>query len=104
MFKNIQRNFRKWSLEMRGQPNPRSAVQGPRRLCVVFAHISETLCIVYVSLAHAHPCYNLQPGHHSSLAAPNFQSTANQERGDQCGNQHYSCKLLMMGIVVPETC
>jgi len=26
------------------------------------------------------------------------------ERNDQCGNQYYSCELLMMGIVVPETC
>ena len=26
------------------------------------------------------------------------------ERTDQCGNQHYSRELLMMGIVVPETC
>ena len=26
------------------------------------------------------------------------------ERNDQCGNQHYSRELLMMGIVVPETC
>jgi hypothetical protein len=40
----------------------------------------------------------------SSLAAPNLQPTANQERKDQCGNQHYSRELLMMGIVVLETC
>jgi len=33
-----------------------------------------------------------------------LQPTANQERNDQCGNQHYSRELLMMGIVVPETC
>jgi len=33
-----------------------------------------------------------------------LQPTANQERTDQCGNQHYSRELLMMGIVVPETC
>jgi len=26
------------------------------------------------------------------------------ERDDQCGKQHYSRELLMMGIVVPETC
>ena len=39
-----------------------------------------------------------------SLPAPNVQPTANQERNDQCGNQHYSRELLMMGIVVPETC
>jgi len=47
---------------------------------------------------------SLQPKHHSSLTAPNFQSTANQERNDQCGNQHHSRELLMMGIVMPETC
>ena len=33
-----------------------------------------------------------------------LQPTANQERNDQCGNQHYSRELLMMGITVPETC
>jgi len=46
----------------------------------------------------------MQPGHHSSLTPPNFQPMANQEQNDQCGNQHYSRKLLMMGTVVPETC
>jgi len=44
----------------------------------------------------------LQPGHYSSLTAPNLQPTANQERYDQCGNQHHSRELLMMGIVMPE--
>jgi len=48
--------------------------------------------------------FSLQPGHYSSLTAPNLQPTANQERNDQCGNQHHSRELLMMGIVVPETC
>jgi len=43
-------------------------------------------------------------GHYSSITAPNLQHTANQERNDQCGNQHYSHEILMMGIVVPETC
>ena len=43
-------------------------------------------------------------GHYSILTAPNFQPTAKQQRDDQCGNQHYSRELLMMGIVVPETC
>jgi len=46
----------------------------------------------------------LQPGHYSSLTAPNLQRTANQERYDQCGKQHHSRELLMMGIVMPETC
>ena len=45
-----------------------------------------------------------EPGHYSNLAAPNFQPPATQERDDQCGNQHYSRELLMMGVVVPETC
>ena len=49
-------------------------------------------------------CFSLQPGHYSNLIAHNLQPTANQERNDQCGNQHYSRELLMMGIVVPETC
>jgi len=49
-------------------------------------------------------CLSLQPGHYSSLTAPNLQHTANQERNDQCGNQHYSRELVMMGIVMPETC
>jgi len=39
-----------------------------------------------------------------SLTAPNLQHTANHERNDQCGYQHYSRELLMMGIVMPETC
>ena len=46
----------------------------------------------------------LQPGHYSGLPAPNLQPTANQERNDQCDNQHYSRELVMMGIVMPETC
>jgi len=49
-------------------------------------------------------CYNLQPGHYSKLPAPSFQPTTTQERDDQCGNQHYSRELLMMGLVVLETC
>jgi hypothetical protein len=44
------------------------------------------------------------PGHYSSLQpVTNFQPTVNQERNDQCGNEHYSRELLMMGIVVSET-
>jgi len=47
---------------------------------------------------------SLQPGHHCSLTSPNLQPTANQERHDQCGKQHHSRELLMMGIVMLETC
>jgi len=39
-----------------------------------------------------------------SWAGPNLRHTANQERNDQCGNQYHSRELLMMGIVMPETC
>ena len=46
----------------------------------------------------------LQVGHYSSLTAPSLKPTTNQERNDQCGNQHYSRELLMMCIVMPETC
>jgi len=48
--------------------------------------------------------YNLQPGHLSSLPAPNFQPTATQEPDGPCGNQHYSREIVMMGIAVSETC
>jgi len=48
--------------------------------------------------------FSLHPGHYSSLTAPDLQPTANQERNDQCGNQRHGRELLMMGIVVPETC
>ena len=56
-------------------------------------------CIIVITES----CFSLQPGHYSSVTAPNLQPTANQERNDQCGNQHYSRELLMMGVVVSET-
>jgi len=49
-------------------------------------------------------CLSLQSGHYSSLTAPNLQTTANQERNEQWDNKHYSRELLIMGIIVPETC
>ena len=49
-------------------------------------------------------CFSLQPRHYSSLTAPNLQPTANHDRNDQCGNQHYSHELPMMGIAVRESC
>ena len=39
-----------------------------------------------------------------SWSSVRAKPTANQERNDQCGNQHYSRELLMMGILVAETC
>ena len=61
-------------------------------------------CMLEVRCGYAGVVSVLQPGHYSSLTAPNLQHTANQERNDQCGNQLHSRDLLMMGIVVPETC
>jgi len=49
-------------------------------------------------------CLSLQPGHYFSLTASHLQHTANQEQHDQCGKQHHSRELLMMGIVMIETC
>jgi len=48
----------------------------------------------------------LQPAARTLLqpTEPNLQSTANQELNDQCGNQHHSRELLMMGIVMLEIC
>jgi len=48
--------------------------------------------------------FSLQPGHYSSLTTPHLQHTANQEVNDQCGKQHHSHELLMMGIVMLKTC
>ena len=50
--------------------------------------------------------WSLQPAARTPLqpTTPNLQRTENQERNDQCGNQHHSRKLMMMGIVMPETC
>jgi len=65
---------------------------------------SNKIKVSYNTTVKAYLVLAVQPGHYSSLAAPNLQPTANQERDDQCVNQDYSCELLMMGIVVPETC
>jgi len=57
-----------------------------------------------VYLQHIVAACRLQPGQYSSLTTPNLQPTANQERNEKCGNHHYSRELLMMGVVLPETC
>jgi len=68
-----------------------------------YAHHQELATMILITTLVVFS-FSLQPGHHSSLTAPNLQPTANQERNDQCGNQHNSCKFLMMGIVMPEIC
>jgi len=45
---------------------------------------------------------SLQPRHYSSLTAPHLQHTAKQEQHDQCGKQHHSRELLIMGLVMFE--
>jgi len=49
-------------------------------------------------------CYILRSGHSSILPALNSQPAATQEPDGLCGNQRYRRELLMMGIMVPETC
>jgi len=43
-------------------------------------------------------------GHSSILPALNFQPEATREPDGLSGNQRYRRELLMMGIIVPETC
>jgi len=47
--------------------------------------------------------FSLQHGHHSNPAAPNLQHTTNREHNRR-GNSTASCKLLMMDILMSETC
>jgi len=48
---------------------------------------------------------SLQPGHYSSLTTSKCVSIQQTKKETtNCGNQHHSRELLMMGIVVPETC
>jgi len=63
-----------------------------------------TLVVSFFLCCRLEVSFSLQPGKYSNLTVTNLQPTANQERNDQYGNQHYRRELLMMGIVVPETC
>ena len=47
---------------------------------------------------------SLRSGHSSILPALNFQQAATREPDGLCGNQRYRRELLMMSIMVPETC
>jgi gluconate kinase len=58
-------------------------------------------------------CYQLQPSYKElhteqtplrTIIYLNATPSILTEQNDQCGNQHHSHELLMMGIVVPETC
>jgi len=49
-------------------------------------------------------CNSLRSGHSSILPALNFQPAATREPDGLYGNQPYRLELLMMGIMVPETC
>ena len=57
-------------------------------------------------------CFGHYYAHHQELATMmliitlvvNANPSIFTERNDQCGNQHHSRELPMMGIVVPETC
>jgi len=48
--------------------------------------------------------YSLRSGHASILPALNIHPAATREPDGLCGNQRYRRELLMMGIMMPETC
>jgi len=50
------------------------------------------------------PDRRLRSGQSSILPALNFQPAATREPDGLCGNQRYHRELLMIGIMVPETC
>jgi len=50
------------------------------------------------------PCCRLQHGHHSNPAATELQHTANQNKTTDVVIQQHSRKLLMMAILMSETC
>jgi len=49
-------------------------------------------------------CVNLLHGYHASPATPKLQHTSNQEHATNVVIQQNSRKLLMMDILMPETC
>jgi len=51
----------------------------------------------FIVLLIGSTCFGQYYAHHQELATITF-------RNDQCGNQHYSRELLMMGIILAETC
>jgi len=65
--------------------------------------------IIFIVLLIGSTSFGHYYAHHQELATMMLtitlvQHTANQERSDQCGCQHHSRELLMMGIVLPEIC
>ena len=73
-----------------------------------YAHHQELTTIALVTTQAVCPdrmlCYSLQSGHPSIPPALNFQPAATPEPDGLCGNQHYGRELLMMDIMVSETC
>jgi len=87
-------------------PNLQPAANQERNDWCGNQHHSRELLMMGIVVPETYWFYKeyLQPGHYPSLTAPNLQPTANQERDDWCGNQHYIRELLMMDIVVLEAC
>jgi len=48
--------------------------------------------------------WSLQHGHYSNPAAPCLQHTMNREHNNRCCNSTHSRKLLMMVVLMSETC
>ena len=74
------------------------------RVVLALLYVGGEVQLDWSSVRVAGSSLSLQPGHYSSLTVPHLQHTAKQERHDQCDKQHHSHELLMMGIVMLETC
>ena len=60
--------------------------------------------LVFELLLDECPDRRLRSGHSSILPTLNLQPAALREPDGLCGNQRYRRELLMMDIMVPETC
>jgi len=74
------------------------------RVVIGLLYVGDEAQLGWSSVRVAGSSLSLQPGHYSRLTSPHLQHTVNQEQHDQCGKQHHSRELLMMGLVMLETC
>jgi len=65
-------------------------------------------CIIVITggyrLKHNKLCFSLQHGYHANPTTPKLQHTSNQEHTTNVVIQQNSRKLLMMDILMSETC
>ena len=67
-------------------------------------HIGRLVLELLLMSFRTEGCNSLRPGNSSILPELDFQPAATREPDGLCGNQCYRRELLMMGVMVPETC